>query len=111
MRITYRVCVAPQLQDLDSRCEQLLERTFGENVQFDVEDAVNKMLRLGIATQLKDGLLQHVALAEATRAIGTTTDEVFGSTNLMGSTTKDTDADLHASPPLRATVCAFFDIS
>ena len=60
-----------------------MERTFGENVQFDVEDAVDKLVRLGIASEAGDGRLKHVALGQAVKAIGTTTDEIFGSTDLI----------------------------
>ena len=76
-------CPGCGAQDLDDRCELFMERTFGENVQFDVEDAVDKLLRLGIASEAGDGKLKHVALRQAVKAIGTTTDEIFGSTDLI----------------------------
>ena len=35
-------------QDLDSRCEELIKEEFGEDCNFDVDDAVQKLEKLGI---------------------------------------------------------------
>ncbi|XP_043817749.1 uncharacterized protein LOC110626677 isoform X5 [Manihot esculenta] len=38
-------------QDLDKRCEQLIKEVFDESCNFDVDDAVQKLERLGIITR------------------------------------------------------------
>ncbi|KAL5203687.1 hypothetical protein ABZP36_008558 [Zizania latifolia] len=42
------------VQDLDLRCEQLIKEEFGVGCNFDVDDAVNKLEKLGIVSRLTD---------------------------------------------------------
>lgn len=62
-------------EDLDSRCEVLLLEEFQENCDFEVEDAVKKMERLGIVTRDSVGRYGHVPLKRANEIIGLTTEE------------------------------------
>lgn len=40
------------LKDLDTRCEELIKDEFKETCDFDVEDAVQKLEKLGIVTKV-----------------------------------------------------------
>ena len=40
------------LQELDDRCEELLLEDYLEDIDFDVEDALEKLLRLGIVSKV-----------------------------------------------------------
>ncbi|XVF13821.1 hypothetical protein REPUB_Repub09cG0001300 [Reevesia pubescens] len=64
-------------EDLDRLCEQLIEEKFGDSCNFDVDDAVRKLEKLGIISQ--DGCTGTYAclnLKRANEIIGTTTEEV-----------------------------------
>ncbi|CAN1126610.1 hypothetical protein LINPERPRIM_LOCUS5872 [Linum perenne] len=63
-------------EDLDLRCEELLNEEFGESCNFDVDDAVEKLEKLGIIA--RDSLSRYycVGLKRANEIIGTTTEEV-----------------------------------
>ncbi|CAN0924794.1 hypothetical protein LINGRAHAP2_LOCUS34394 [Linum grandiflorum] len=63
-------------EDLDLRCEELLKEEFGESCNFDVDDAVEKLEKLGIVA--RDSLSRYycVGLKRANEIIGTTTEEV-----------------------------------
>ncbi|CAN1126609.1 hypothetical protein LINPERHAP2_LOCUS3516 [Linum perenne] len=65
-----------QQEDLDLRCEELLNEEFGESCNFDVDDAVEKLEKLGIIA--RDSLSRYycVGLKRANEIIGTTTEEV-----------------------------------
>jgi len=39
-------------QDLDKWCEELIKEEFGESCNFDVDDAVQKLEKLGIVTKV-----------------------------------------------------------
>lgn len=39
-------------QDLDLRCEELIKEEFGESCNFDVDDAVHKLEKLGIVSRV-----------------------------------------------------------
>uniref|UniRef100_A0A0D2ZXW9 Uncharacterized protein n=1 Tax=Brassica oleracea var. oleracea TaxID=109376 RepID=A0A0D2ZXW9_BRAOL len=39
------------LEDLDLRCEELIKEEFGERCNFDVDDAVQKLEKLGIVAR------------------------------------------------------------
>ena len=41
------------LQDLDKRCEELIKEQFNDDCNFDVDDAVQKLEKLGIVTRVR----------------------------------------------------------
>ncbi|KAI5065457.1 hypothetical protein GOP47_0020436 [Adiantum capillus-veneris] len=61
--------------DLDRRCEELMVEEFQEKCDFEVEDAVKKMERLGIVSRDSVGRYCHVPLKRANEIIGSTTEE------------------------------------
>ncbi|GMY12964.1 hypothetical protein FCV25MIE_08203 [Fagus crenata] len=63
-------------QDLDMWSEELIKKEFGESCNFDVDDAVQKLEKLGIVTQDSKGRYLCVDLKHANEIIGTTTEEV-----------------------------------
>ncbi|KAF2322979.1 hypothetical protein GH714_032592 [Hevea brasiliensis] len=63
-------------QELDQRCEDLIKHEFGEICNFDVDDAVQKLEKLGIVTKDLAGRYTSVNLKLANEIIGTTTEEV-----------------------------------
>ncbi|CAJ1787164.1 unnamed protein product [Sphenostylis stenocarpa] len=63
-------------QDLDQWCEELIKEEFGEECNFDVDDAVEKLEKLGIVTRDSVGRYQCVGLKRANEIIGTTTEEL-----------------------------------
>ncbi|KAM3278955.1 hypothetical protein ACQJBY_046322 [Aegilops geniculata] len=64
------------IQDLDSRCEQLIKEEFGVECNFDVVDAVKKLEKLGIVSRDSIGRIVCVPLKRANEIIGTTTEEM-----------------------------------
>lgn len=44
-------------QDLDLRCEELIKEEFGESCNFDVDDAVEKLEKLGIVARVRNSSL------------------------------------------------------
>ncbi|KAL3829429.1 hypothetical protein ACJIZ3_018231 [Penstemon smallii] len=64
------------LEDLDQQCEELIQDEFGESCNFDVDDAVNKLERLGIVSRDSIGRYYCVGLKRANEIIGTTTEEL-----------------------------------
>ncbi|TXG54956.1 hypothetical protein EZV62_020212 [Acer yangbiense] len=64
------------LQDLDLRCEELIKDEFGESCNFDVDDAVQKLEKLGIVARDTIGRYYCVGLKRANEIIGTTTEEL-----------------------------------
>ncbi|KAI5651037.1 hypothetical protein M9H77_37042 [Catharanthus roseus] len=64
------------LQDLDLRCEELIKEEFGESCNFDVDDAVEKLEKLGIVSRDTIGRYYCVGLKRANEIIGTTTEEL-----------------------------------
>ncbi|RZC59586.1 hypothetical protein C5167_006887 [Papaver somniferum] len=62
--------------DLDLRCEELIKEEFGENCNFDVDDAVQKLEKLGIVSRDTIGRFYCVGLKRANEIIGTTTEEL-----------------------------------
>lgn len=40
-------------QDLDQQCEDLIKEEFGANCNFDVDDAVQKLEKLGIISRVR----------------------------------------------------------
>ncbi|MED6105909.1 hypothetical protein PIB30_000037 [Stylosanthes scabra] len=63
-------------QDLDQWCEELIQEEFGVKCNFDVDDAVGKLEKLGIVTRDTIGRYQCVGLKRANEIIGTTTEEL-----------------------------------
>eukprot|EP00271_Cylindrocystis_brebissonii_P013646 TRINITY_DN336_c0_g1_i1.p1 TRINITY_DN336_c0_g1~~TRINITY_DN336_c0_g1_i1.p1 ORF type:complete len:489 (-),score=126.07 TRINITY_DN336_c0_g1_i1:914-2380(-) len=63
-------------KELDARCEELMLEEFKEEVDFDVEDAVDKLIRLKIITKSAGGVLTHQSLKRANEIIGVTTEEL-----------------------------------
>ncbi|PKI41174.1 hypothetical protein CRG98_038459 [Punica granatum] len=63
-------------QDIDLRCEELIKKEFSKTCNFDVDDAVQKLDKLGIVSQDDSGHYSCVELRHANRVIGTTTEEV-----------------------------------
>ncbi|XP_071915518.1 uncharacterized protein [Coffea arabica] len=64
------------LQDLDLRCEELIKDEFGETCNFDVNDAVLKLEKLGIVARDTIGRYYCIGLKRANEIIGTTTEEL-----------------------------------
>ncbi|XP_056170125.1 uncharacterized protein LOC115672560 [Syzygium oleosum] len=63
-------------QDLDIRCEELIKEEFGASCNFDVDDAVEKLEKLGIVARDSIGRYYCVGLKRANEIIGTTTEEL-----------------------------------
>nr|XP_010942348.1 uncharacterized protein LOC105060376 [Elaeis guineensis] len=63
------------IQELDQRCEQLIKEEFGVECNFEVEDAVQKLKKLGIVARDTIGRIFCVNLKRANEIIGTTTEE------------------------------------
>ncbi|XP_010551949.1 PREDICTED: uncharacterized protein LOC104822425 [Tarenaya hassleriana] len=64
------------LEDLDLRCEELIREEFAERCDFDVDDAVQKLEKLGIVARDTIGRYYCVGLKRANEIIGTTTEEL-----------------------------------
>lgn len=65
------------LEDLDFRCEELIAEEFGEKINFEVLDAVQKLERLGIVARDSIGRIYCVSLKRANEIIGPTTEELI----------------------------------
>ncbi|WCJ40253.1 hypothetical protein M5689_021183 [Euphorbia peplus] len=63
-------------KELDGRCEELMRQEFNERCNFDVDDAVQKLEKLGIVTLDPSMKYECVDLKQANDIIGTTTEEV-----------------------------------
>ncbi|KAH9626152.1 hypothetical protein KSS87_006830 [Heliosperma pusillum] len=63
-------------QDLDIRCEELLKEEFDASCNFEVDDAVRKLERLGIVSRDSIGRYYTVGLKRANEIIGMTTEEL-----------------------------------
>lgn len=64
------------MDELDLRCEELIKDEFGEQCNFDVVDAVDKLEKLGIVSRDSLGRIYCVGLKRANEIIGTTTEEL-----------------------------------
>ncbi|XP_042469722.1 uncharacterized protein LOC122052317 [Zingiber officinale] len=60
---------------LDRHCEKLITEEFGKNCNFEVEDAIRKLEKLGIVTR-SDEMIRAVPLKQANDIIGVTTEEL-----------------------------------
>ncbi|KAJ6723606.1 AMINOPEPTIDASE (DUF3754) [Salix koriyanagi] len=63
-------------QELDRRCEELITGEFNEKCNFDVDDALQKLQKLGIVAKDPAGKYACTDLKRANEIIGTTTEEV-----------------------------------
>ncbi|XP_057542484.1 uncharacterized protein LOC130820942 isoform X1 [Amaranthus tricolor] len=63
-------------RELDEKCELLIKEQFNENCNFDIDDAIHKLEKLGIV--YKDEMEQYssVDVKKANEFIGTTTEEI-----------------------------------
>lgn len=57
------------IKDVDKEIEQYLSKTFGVDVNFDVEDALGRLKQEGIVTETEDGTLQTLPPTEAAARI------------------------------------------
>ncbi|MFS8011541.1 hypothetical protein Hanom_Chr14g01310341 [Helianthus anomalus] len=64
------------LEDLDLQCEQLIKEEFGASCNFDVDDAVHKLEKMGIVARDSIGRYYCVGLKRANEIIGPTTEEL-----------------------------------
>ncbi|GJV55848.1 hypothetical protein Tco_1456853 [Tanacetum coccineum] len=64
------------LEDLDIQCEELIKEEFGASCNFDVDDAVHKLEKMGIVARDSIGRYYCVGLKRANEIIGTTTEEL-----------------------------------
>ncbi|CAL9210536.1 unnamed protein product [Musa hybrid cultivar] len=64
------------IQDLDFRCEELIQEEFGMKCNFEVLDAVQKLERLGIVARDSIGRIYCLPLKRANEIIGPTTEEL-----------------------------------
>lgn len=64
------------LEDLDLQCEELIKEEFDASCNFDVDDAVHKLERMGIVARDSIGRYYCVGLKRANEIIGTTTEEL-----------------------------------
>ncbi|KAG6748596.1 hypothetical protein POTOM_048525 [Populus tomentosa] len=63
-------------QELDQRCEELITEEFNEKCNFDVDDALQKLQKLGIVAKDPAGKYACTDLKHANEIIGTTTEEL-----------------------------------
>ncbi|KAL8193611.1 hypothetical protein R6Q57_026746 [Mikania cordata] len=64
------------LEDLDIQCEELIKEEFGASCNFDVDDAVHKLEKMGIVARDSIGRYYCVGLKRANEIIGPTTEEL-----------------------------------
>ncbi|KAJ8499983.1 hypothetical protein OPV22_010535 [Ensete ventricosum] len=64
------------MEDLDIRCEELIQEEFGMKCNFEVLDAVQKLERLGIVVRDSIGRIYCLSLKQANEIIGPTTEEL-----------------------------------
>ncbi|KAL5724500.1 hypothetical protein ACHQM5_007752 [Ranunculus cassubicifolius] len=67
--------------DLDLRCEELINEEFGGICNFDVDDAVQKLEKMGVVSRDSVGRFYCVGLKRANEVIGTTTEELVMKAN------------------------------
>lgn len=49
-------------QDLDQLCEELIREEFRETCNFDVDDAIEKLEKLGIVTRVRFPFLNYIII-------------------------------------------------
>jgi hypothetical protein len=65
------------MPDVDKAIEDYIEKTFGLDVDFDVSDALERLLTDGIVTEGADGVLRALGPAEAASHVDTLWDRVL----------------------------------
>uniref|UniRef100_A0A803MZH8 Uncharacterized protein n=1 Tax=Chenopodium quinoa TaxID=63459 RepID=A0A803MZH8_CHEQI len=63
-------------EDLDRKCEELILEQFNEQCDFDVDDAIDKLEKLGIVYKDQSDRYSSVDVKKANDFIGTTTEEI-----------------------------------
>lgn len=63
-------------EDLDLHCEELIKEEFNESCNFEVDDAVQKLEKLGVVSRDSIGRYFAASLKRANEIIGTTTEEL-----------------------------------
>ncbi|KAL9254028.1 hypothetical protein AKJ16_DCAP09532 [Drosera capensis] len=63
-------------KDLDKRCEEIIQHQFNESCDYDIDDAIQKLEKLGIVTRDSEGQYTCVGLRRANEIIGSTTEEL-----------------------------------
>ncbi|XP_048134386.1 uncharacterized protein LOC115747508 isoform X3 [Rhodamnia argentea] len=63
-------------QDIDLHCEELIKKEFDVNCNFDVDDAVTKLEKLGLVVRDAEGNYSCVELKHANKLIGATAEEI-----------------------------------
>jgi hypothetical protein len=64
-------------QELDRAAESYLQQLCGYGVDFEVEDAIRKLQRLGLASEATDGRWRVVGVREAIRTLDAVWDGYF----------------------------------
>lgn len=65
------------LPDVDKAIEDYIEKTFGLDVDFDVSDALERLIADGIVTEGPDGLLKAIGPAEAAHHVDNLWDRIL----------------------------------
>jgi hypothetical protein len=68
-------------EELDQRIEQFLSECLGRAIDFEVDDALAKLLRMNLVRQLAGGRYVAVSLAEALKTLDTAWDNYFPYSN------------------------------
>uniref|UniRef100_A0A803LR57 Aminopeptidase n=1 Tax=Chenopodium quinoa TaxID=63459 RepID=A0A803LR57_CHEQI len=63
-------------EDLDRKCEELILEQFNEQCDFDVNDAIDKLEKLGIVYKDQSDRYSSLDVKKANDVIGTTTEEI-----------------------------------
>ncbi|KAL0728153.1 hypothetical protein Bca4012_024246 [Brassica carinata] len=63
-------------EELDMQCEAFIKEEFNESCNFDVDDAVKKLEKLGLVSRDSEDKYRCVSLKEANDIMGTTTEEM-----------------------------------
>jgi hypothetical protein len=97
--IAYRLLLAatepPTADELDGIAEQWLAEAFDTDIDFEVDDALGKLSRLGIATKDSDGRWRPLGLDEALTRLDSRWDDLFR----FDSVDDDTDPQVPISDP------------
>lgn len=87
------------LPELDAAAEGWLGRRFGLDVDFEADDAVAKLARLGIATAGADGRLRAAGIDDALRTLDRTWDQQFAYHRNEGGGTAAAGVVASPAPP------------
>ncbi|KAF2564954.1 hypothetical protein F2Q70_00014298 [Brassica cretica] len=63
-------------EELDMQCEAFIKEEFNESCNFDVDDAVKKLEKLGLVSRDSEDKYRCVSIKEANDIMGTTTEEM-----------------------------------